>query len=61
MNVRVDHTISWKTTNNEGIVPKIRIWVESIARTTIKTDDLSVGTGGSLKRNMNDGKYKGKD
>ena len=61
MNIRVDHTFSWKITNYEGIAPKLRIWVECIVHTTTDIDDLSVGNGRLLKRNVRFGKYKGKD
>ena len=61
MNIRVDHTFSWKITRYEGIVPKMRIGVEWIVHTTRSIDDLSVGNGRLLKRNVNVGKYKGKD
>ena len=60
-NIRVYHTFSWKTTNYEGIAPKMRIGVENIVHTTINTDDLPVGNGRLLKRNVNVGKYKGQD
>ena len=60
-NIRVDHTFSWKTTKYEGIVPKMRSWVERVAHTTRSTDDLSMVNGRLLKRNVNLGKCKGKD
>ena len=60
-NIRVYHTFSWKTTNFEGFASNMRIWVEWIVHTTINIDDLPVGNGRLLKRNVNVGKYKGKD
>ena len=60
MDIRVDHTFSWKTTNYEGIVPKM-IGVEWLVHTTRNTYDLSMGNGRLLKRNVNIGTYKGKD
>ena len=60
-NIRVYHTFSWKTTNFEGFAPNMRIWVEWIVHTTINIDDLPVGNGRLLKRNVNVGKYKGQD
>ena len=61
MNIRVDHTFSWKTMNYEGIVPKMRIGVEWLVHTTRNTYDLSVGNGSLLKRDVTIGTYKGKD
>ena len=60
-NIRVYRTFSWKTTNYEGIVPKMRIGVEWNVHTTVYLDDLSMGNGRLLKRNVNIGTYKGKD